>query len=212
MITQYSHGTNTVASKDNNVIDKYKAWGAADVRADLMPNRTKLVTIFENIGHNINIACAIRSNNAFLGGSVYVVGRRQLDTRGGVGTTHYENVYHADTLEEVIDRLHGEGYRVYAVDNWEEYAPKNLMGMELPERSAFLFGSEGDGLSRESIEMCDDMIYIRQYGSVRSMNVACAASCVMYEYSRQWQRDDTSVPQMNLYERLETARGLIARD
>lgn len=186
MITQYTYGVNTYASEKNNVIQMYKKWNAEEIRADLDPRRSKLVTIFENIDHNINISCAIRSNNAFLGSSVYVVGRHKLDRRGTVGTHHYEHVYYADTLDEVIDKLHDDGYYVYAVDNWPEYHPKNLIDTELPEKSAFLFGEEQFGLSKASIDKCDDMLYIQQFGSVRSMNVSCAASCIMYEYTKQW--------------------------
>ena len=72
MIEQYSHGIHTEANLSNNVIERYKAWDAEEVRADLNPNRTELVTVFQNIGYNINIACAIRSNNAFLGKEVYI--------------------------------------------------------------------------------------------------------------------------------------------
>lgn len=186
MITQYTYGNNVEASMSNNVIQRYKKWAAAEIRADLDTRRTGLVTIFENVEHNINISCGIRSNNAFLGKAVYVVGRHKLDRRGTVGTHHYEHVFHSDSLNEVIDSLHDDGYKVYAVDNWEEYNPKNLMDEKLPYKSAFLFGEEQHGLSKESIDLCDDMVYIRQFGSVRSINVSNAAACVMYEYTRQW--------------------------
>ena len=188
MITQYSYGNNTNPNLSNNVIDRLKEWSAAEIRADLDKNRSKMVCVFENIGYNINIACAIRSMNAFLGRECYIVGRRRYDSRGACGTNHYEHVFHADTLQEVYDKLSGDGYRFVAVDNIMECSPKNIWDAEFQEKTAFVFGSESAGLSQDAIELCNEMVYIKQDGSVRSMNVACAASCVMAEYTRRFRR------------------------
>lgn len=186
MIKPYSYGLHQEANLNNNVIDRYKKWTAEEVRADLFPKRSKMICIFENIGYNINIASGIRSFNAFLGKEVYVVGRKRYDTRGDCGTRHYTRVFHADTLGEVIEKLRAQNYTIYAVDNIMEYNPKNMWDVDFPENSAFIFGSESCGLSQEAIDLSDDMIYIQMDGSVRSMNVACAASCIMSEYSKQY--------------------------
>ena len=185
MITQYSYGENVCASTKNNVIERFKKSCAEEIRADLAPNRTELVNVFENLDYNINIGCGIRANNAFLGKAIYVVGRRKIDRRSSVGCTHYETVFHADTMEEVITLLHEQNYTVYAIDNIDSYNPQNIWDVELPVKTAFIFGNEGDGLSQETVDMCDGMLYIQQYGSVRSLNVAQAAACAMYEYTRQ---------------------------
>lgn len=186
MIEQYSWGQAECTSQKPNVIEYYKNWKAADIRADLDGNRNDCIMIFNNIDYNINIACAIRSNNAFLGRAVYIVGRRRYDKRGTCGTYHYEHIYHADTLEEVINYVHSLGYTVFAIDNIMEYNPINLMDATLPKRSAFVFGEEGPGLSKEDIALCDNMLYINMYGSVRSLNVSVAAGIIQYEYSKQW--------------------------
>lgn len=186
MIEQYSYGIDQINSKKANVIDFYKDWQTKDIRADLQKNRSEAIMIFENIDYNINIGCAIRSNNAFLGKAVYICGRRRYDKRSTAGTGHYENVYHADTVEEVINYVKSLGYIVHAIDNIMEYSPIDLMDTTLPERSAFVFGEEGPGLSQKAIDLCDDMLFIGMCGSVRSLNVAVAAGIVQYEYTRQW--------------------------
>lgn len=188
MITQYSYGLNTKAAQSNNVIDIYKTWNAEEVRADLQNRRTALVNIVCQSRSDLNTACVIRSSNAFLAKETYVVGRKKIDSRAAVGCGHYEKTFHADTLKEVVDKLHGLGYIVFAVDNIMEYGPENLWDAEIPEKSAFVYGNESHGLSQEDIELTDKMVYIQQDGSVRSLNVACAASCVMAEYSRRYRR------------------------
>lgn len=184
-ITQYSFGKNLAAAASNNVRDIYKEWTAAEVRADLFPHRSDMVCIFENIGYNINIACAIRSLNCFLGREAYIVGRRRFDARGGVGARHYTRIFHADTIQEVVEKLKPQGYTVYAVDNIMEYNPKNMWDVEFPAKSAFIFGSESEGITHEALTLSDDMVYIKQEGAIRSLNVSCAATCVMAEYTRQ---------------------------
>ena len=185
MITSYSFGQDYNGT-NRNVADKYKHQLNDEIRADLQKNRSQCVNIFINLSGDFNKGSAIRSHNAFLGKEVYIVGRRKYDVRGTVGTFHFENVFHADNLREVIDKLHSEGYTIFAVDNIEKFNPENIMDVELPIKSAFVYGEEGDGLSEEHIQMCDRMVYIRQYGSVRSLNVASAATVIMYEYTKQY--------------------------
>lgn len=186
MIEPYSYGINTGANENNNVIDRFKTWTAEEVRADLFPHRSEMVCIFENIGYNINIACAIRSLNCFLGREAYIVGRRRFDARGGVGSRHYTRIFHADTVQEVVEKLKSQGYTIYAVDNIMEYNPKNMWDMEFPAKSAFIFGSESEGITKDALSLADDMVYIKQEGAIRSLNVSCAATCIMAEYSRRY--------------------------
>lgn len=186
-ITKYSYGVNVCASVDNNVIDKYKQWEAEEIRADLDPRRSELVSICMNYDKNINIAASIRASNAFLNKATYVCGRRRYDKRATCGTGHYEHIYHAETFDEIYDLLKPQGYTFFAIDNIEEYKPCNLYDVSFPEKSVFVFGNEGDGLEQEVIEKCDMMVKIGQRGSVRSLNVACAAAVCFAEYGRQHQ-------------------------
>lgn len=182
MIEQYSFGLNAAASKNNNVIDIYKKWTAEEVRADLQAGRSELVNICMNLTHDFNKSSVIRAANAFLAKETYIIGRRRYDKRGGVGMHHYETVFHADSFNEVYSKLKTMNYTFVAVDNIEEYNPINIRHAIFPPRTAFVFGEENKGLSKEVIDLCDMMVYIRQRGAVRSLNIAQAASCAMYEY------------------------------
>lgn len=117
MIDKYSWGMELPPTASRNLIDIYKNWIYADIRAALQPNRTDLVMVYQNITHDFNKASAIRSGNAFLIKESYIVGGRKLDGRGMVGCRSVENVYHADTFDEVFQALKANGYTIYAVDN-----------------------------------------------------------------------------------------------
>ncbi|NEG70298.1 RNA methyltransferase [Bifidobacterium sp. BRDM6] len=49
-----------------------------------------------------------------------------------------------------------------------------------PERCLMLFGAEGPGLSEKALELADDVVYISQFGSVRSINAGAAAAVSMH--------------------------------
>lgn len=187
-ITPYSNGQECLSNASSNVLDIYRANTNAEIRACLQSRRTDLVMVYQNLTHDFNKASAIRSGNAFLVKESYLVGKRQYDKRGTVGTNHFERIYHADTFQEVFDLLKLCGYTIYAVDNIASYKPQNILNVSFPRKSAFVMGEEQKGLDEDTIKQCDGMVYIEQFGSVRSMNVACAASCIMLEYSRKFQK------------------------
>lgn len=174
-----------------NVIDRYKAWETEQIQADLETRRTPLVNVCVNLNGDFNKAAIIRANNAFTGSRVIITERRRFNRRGTVGTHHYEHVEYAEDTLSVIADLIDAGYTVYPVDNTPEYQPRPITKVYLTEKTAFLYGEEGLGLSAEVVAACRTRpVYIPQHGSVRSLNVGQAAAIAMYEYERQYPRDD----------------------
>lgn len=184
-IRSYEVNLENNVSENSNVIEIYKNSTLREIRADLDTRRSGLVNVCMNLTKDFNKASVIRANNAFLGSHVYLVGKRHYNRVGSVGTHLYEHVSSADTLAEVIKDLKRNDYTVYAVDNIDSYNPKNVWDVDFPENAAFVYGEEQRGLQPEEIDLCDDMVYINQVGSVRSLNIAQAAAVIMSEYSRQ---------------------------
>jgi len=164
-----------------NVSDFYKYWETEAIKADLDTKRHEFVTVVERINGDFNFSTVVRNNNAFLGKKVVRCGVKKWDKRGAVGTNHYECIEYADNVLDVLDHYRSNGYRIVAIDNVgdavavDEYSwtPKTVM----------LFGEEGRGLSQEALDAADDVVYIRQYGSVRSINVGTASGIIMYDYT-----------------------------
>lgn len=169
----------------HNVIDYYAKWETEAIKADLDSRRVPLVNVCMNLTNDFNKSNVVRSNNAFLGSKVYMVGKRRYDRRGTVGTHNYEHIEHSETLDEVVTTLRAQGYTIYAVDNITEHDPVSVWDTVLPAKTAFVYGEEMRGLSEDEIALCDGMIFIPMYGSVRSLNVGTAAAIMMNEYARQ---------------------------
>lgn len=174
-----------ISGDTRNIIDYYKLWQHDEIVADLDKQRNPFINICMNLTGDFSKSSIIRNANAWLAKETWIVGRKRFDARGTVGTHRYEKVKHSTEWRELFESLKKDGYTIYAVDNIPEYDPKVLYDVVMPDKSAFVYGEEGVGLSRDVVESCDEMIYIPQYGSVRSINVAVAAGVIMNEWARQ---------------------------
>lgn len=64
--------------------------------------------------------------------------------------------------------------RVIALDIIPGAVP--MEAYAFPKRCLLLFGAEGPGLSEKALALADDVVYISQFGSVRSINAGAAAA------------------------------------
>lgn len=168
----------TQKKENRNIIDHYWYWKTEAIKADLDTKRHKFGVFCSNLGNDFNIATIVRNSNAFLADKVYVYGRRTWDKRGAVGTHKYQ---HIEYFKEGEDFSHlKEKYTFVAIDNVDGAVPMD--DFVWPENTLMFFGQEQLGLPQELIDECDHVVYIKQYGSVRSLNVGCASSIAMYDY------------------------------
>ncbi|MBR5755724.1 MAG: RNA methyltransferase [Erysipelotrichaceae bacterium] len=94
------------------------------------------------------------------------------------GTIYDLNLCHTDLIQE-INRLKADGYKVYATGLSDN--TKTLKEVSPSEKMAFIFGNEGSGVSREIMNASDEIIKI-DMRNIDSLNVAMAASIVLYEF------------------------------
>lgn len=182
-----------------NVTDFYKGKSDDEIRADLDQRRGEMISIMQNLSHDFNKASAVRNSNAFVMRKLIFLnpenpaipdapeGIKKWDRRGSLGTQNYEHIEHrrVTDYQAVFDQLHADGYTIYAVDNTPGYQPQSLYNVTFPAKSAFLFGEERLGLADDLIAAADAMIYIPQYGSVRSINVSVAHGIIAAFYASQ---------------------------
>lgn len=163
-----------------NIINHYKYWETEAIKADLDSKRHNFSVLISNKFHDFNIGSVIRNANAFLAAEVIIYGRRKYDKRGTVGTHNYTNfkfVKEEDDLQQIIS-----GKFVVGIDNVEQAKP--IESYEWPDEHILLcFGQEDVGLPDEILSKCQDIVYITQYGSVRSLNVGVASGIAMYDYT-----------------------------
>jgi tRNA G18 (ribose-2'-O)-methylase SpoU len=161
-----------------NVIDVYKYWTTEAIKGNLDTKRHNFSVLISNQFKDFNIGTVIRNANAFLAREVIVYGRKQFDRRGTVGTHLYENLKFVKFTEE----LDLADYCVVGFDTGDDAVPVETFQWPKDKHVVMVFGQEDIGLVPELRNLCERILYIRQYGSVRSLNVGCASSIAMYDY------------------------------
>lgn len=159
-----------------NVIDYYKYWTVDAIKTNLDTKRHNFSVLISNKFKDFNIGSVIRNANAFLAKEVLIYGKKQFDRRGTVGTHLYENLNHIKSIEELDDKT-----PIIGIDNLEGAVPIEDFKWS-SEHFIMAFGQEDIGLPEEILQKCTKLVYIKQYGSIRSLNVGCASAIAMYDY------------------------------
>ena len=176
------------ATDDRNVIDYYKYWNEDAIKASLDKIRFDFIVAIENFDKDFNISTTIRNCNAFTGKEIWILGRRRWDRRGAVGTHHYVRMLHAGTHARLVEGLEtlkaetGQELHLVAVDNISRARAIDSYAWPKEKHVVMIFGQEQVGVPQELLDMAHECVYIRQYGSVRSLNVGTASGIVMYDY------------------------------
>ncbi len=99
------------------------------------------------------------------------------------GTGRYVGVRLHDTTEAAIGALRSRGFRVLAA----HLAPgaRDYRSVDYPLPTAFLLGTEKDGVGPEVESLVDGSIVIPMHGAVASLNVSVAAAVILFEAQRQ---------------------------
>lgn len=167
-----------------NVTDFYKYWETDAIIADLDTKRHNFSVLCANIQGDFNIGTVIRNANAFLAKEVIIYGKRKYDIRGTVGTHHYTHFKHVSEIDD-LNTLRTADVYIIGVDNIDGAEAIDDIKIPTDKHIIFAFGEENSGLTPEMLAICDALVYIKQFGSVRSLNVGSAAGIIMYEYCRR---------------------------
>lgn len=169
-----------------NVQDKFMNRTVEQIKDATEAGRSKMISVCMNLTSDFNKASIIRSHSAFLGAEIFIVGKRKFDRRGTVGTHCYNDIYQSQDLASVVDVLHSDGYKVVAIDNNVDFVCEPIYDVDIPVKTAYVYGEENSGIPADGLVLCDAIAYIPQFGAApRSLNVAAAASIAMSEYSRR---------------------------
>lgn len=137
------------------------------------------ITSSENIGSCARSAAALGVSSYLLASNApHPYGRRAL--RVSMGHVSKLKVCIYDDIKESIKILKENGYRVYAAELTSDSTP--LSKVKVYKKWVLLMGHEGLGLSKDILDLCDEVVSIEMAGGVRSLNVAVASSLMMYRF------------------------------
>ena len=97
------------------------------------------------------------------------------------GAVSWVKVARVPNLVAAMEELKQNGIWIYGTDA----AGTDYTQTDFRDGTAFVIGSEGNGMGRLVREHCDQLLSLPMYGKVNSLNASVAASICMYEAVRQ---------------------------
>lgn len=160
---------------------------AEDVPEIVSPTPDTCVVVLGALTDPQNVGAIIRSATAFGASAVLIPDRNQVGLTGTVlkasaGTAFRIPLIEIGNVNQALRALKEKGFWVYglAMDG------HNPLAMEkFTEPTAFVIGSEGDGLREKTREHCDILLSIPMSSRAESLNASVAAATCLYQWSGQ---------------------------
>ncbi|MEA1955534.1 MAG: RNA methyltransferase [Campylobacterota bacterium] len=137
------------------------------------------ITSTENIGSIARSATALGIGSYLVPKqSPHPFSRRALRVSMGHASMLKTHIY--TDIFQTIDALKTKGYKIFAA----EVTPNAtfLNDVKVPNKWVILMGHEGHGISKEILDICDEVVTIEMQEGIKSFNVAVAASILMYKF------------------------------
>jgi 23S rRNA (guanosine2251-2'-O)-methyltransferase len=151
------------------------------------PRPPRGVLLLDGITTPANVGMILRTATAAGMGGI-VVPRRgvasidPLVVKASAGVAFHAPVLRCATAAEAAAALRDAGYPLFALD---ASARTSLFSAALPEKAAFVLGSETAGVSPEVRAHVSELLSIPMRGGVESLNVASAAAVLCFEHLRR---------------------------
>lgn len=148
------------------------------------PGAKSFVIVLDNLKSSFNVPKIFRSAEAFGCHAIHLVNIAPFDPSPAKGTFRKVPAVFHEHFDSCFESLSADGYTLFALEAGEH---NSLTSVELPEKSAFVLGNEGLGLTFDKARYpAMKSLSIPHFGVTESLNVSVAASIVMYEYIRQF--------------------------
>ena len=170
-----------------NVLDYYKGWPTEDIKEACKKDSLPYAVLMQHLTGDFNISSVWRSAYFFGAKEMfYFGGKRKIDPRGGVGVKFYHDITHLRTMEELVSLK--SKYSFVGLENNTERHSIDIRDFSWPNNPLILIGEERQGLLPEVLSLCDYLIEIPNFSSMRSINAACAASIACMDFVNKWSR------------------------
>ena len=129
---------------------------------------------------DLNVGVAIRSAEAAGLSSVWLVGNGAVSRSASRGTDAVIPVRTVPDPAAMIRRARTEGLQIVAIQQAPGSVPYHRAAY--PPRPLFVVGAEGTGVPAPLRHAADLLVEIPQWGAIDSLNVAAAATVVMFHW------------------------------
>ncbi|MCP4081868.1 MAG: RNA methyltransferase [Planctomycetaceae bacterium] len=135
-----------------------------------------------NVAKKSNFGYLIRTANAF-GAEIILIGKRKYSSGGAVAGTRLTPCHHFYSFQEGVAFARQRECQILGIEIMPQ--AKSIGSMPFQGSTAFILGNEGTGLEPWQTELCDDFVYIPQYGTAGSLNINVAAGICLQRFA-EW--------------------------
>lgn len=161
-----------------------------DVRQFKASDKTPLTVVLDDVRSMYNVGSVFRTADSFRLEKIMLCGitacpphpeihKTALGAELSMEWKKYENTI------EAVNKLHEEGYEVYALEQVEHSVPLQNFKVEQGKKYALILGNEVKGVSQEAVNICDGAIEIPQFGTKHSMNVSVSGGIAIWQIASQ---------------------------
>ncbi len=133
-----------------------------------------------NISKEFNIGSLLRTCHCAKVKDFYLIGDQDFNSYASVSSEKWTKIKFFKTLKEFTDYIRTTDYTLVLVEQAEN--SKSLFEFKFPDKPLFLFGKEKGGLPGEIINDNYQILEIPQFGLIKSLNLSCSGSIVIYHY------------------------------
>jgi tRNA G18 (ribose-2'-O)-methylase SpoU len=135
-----------------------------------------------NLGGLIR-TCAAFNVDALIAGETCCSAWLRRSVRSSMGTIFKLPIVESVRLLESIQKLKRAGVRIIAAHAHAN--ERRVSQADFTGDCVIILGSEGHGISKEVLELCDEQVIIPMQNEVDSLNVGTAGAIFLYEAGRQ---------------------------
>lgn len=154
----------------------------------------EIAAILHNIRSTHNVGSIFRTADGMGLENIYLTGitpspldrfgeLRKDFTKVSLGAEKYISWEKVKSVNALIKRLKGRGYKVIAVEQHRKSVLYYKAKVKKQDKIALVFGNEVKGIPPSILKMADKIIEIPMLGKKESLNVAVAFGVVAYHFS-----------------------------
>jgi 23S rRNA (guanosine2251-2'-O)-methyltransferase len=146
-----------------------------------------MLVVLDGVVDPHNLGAIVRTGYGAGANAVVIPERRaahltEAAVKAAAGALEYLPVAKVTNISRTLEMLKRRGFWIYGLDERGEHRYDQI-DYALP--TAFVLGSEGRGLRRQTSEHCDFLVRIPLSGKISSLNVSVAAGIVLFEWRRR---------------------------
>lgn len=168
-------------------VDEYKYTGIEDLFEKVKLKNKAIFLILDEIQDPHNLGAIIRTAVAAGVDGIIITEKNSVKVNHTVvktsaGAVNHISINLSNDIYKTIKSIKDSGFTVLGTSL---NAKKSLFEVNFNGKFAVILGNEGEGIRKNILKLCDELVKIPIIGNIESLNVSVSAGVILYEALRQ---------------------------